>query len=548
MGILVRPWTVQPQVAVGVDGNYSNKLEFLFHAPFNELIGAGGKVVDAIAGNTPTQGGLFAATGIVRHYAIGNLNPTVSVSVMAVVVLDASSGANERIFLAQEPSTPPYQGYGLFRNNTGKIAFGAGNSGSIITEATEGTGQTGGHTYIGTFDGANVILYRDGVQVASVARSSAISYTANSVPFLGGYYPGSPNTTQYLRGKTGLVAVWGNRALSPAEARTLSANPWQLFAPLSRRLWVPVSAGGSPALTGVSATGAVGALSPQISIPLTGVNGTGAVGTLTAVIGTTAALTGVSGTGAVGTLQPQITVPLSGVNGAGAVGTLTPSSAVTAALAGVSGTGAVGTIAPQLSIPLAGVSAVGALGAMAVAGGNITIALSGVSATSALGTFGVTLDARRPKRHLQQIRDERVIAPHVAAASSARGLVARVTNLPAEPPPVEVIALSPVAPVAPAPTPDIVHARVVVTALVAVAKARALAAKGGATTTLPQLGATGRVREVTAGAGAHVQVPQLRGTISINEPDDVYSSANQSADAETVVAAILMAILDNKLT
>lgn len=188
---------------------------------------------------------------------------------------------------------------------------------------------------------------------------------------------------------------------------------------------LPAAGGGTPALTGVAATGAVGTQLPQIAVPLTGVAATGAVGTqlpqiatpLTGVAATgavgsaapvlTVALTGIVATGAVGTMTApagDITLPISGVGATGAVGALTPT--LITALSGVAGTAAVGTLQPvtardvtgvqgsvgqgtllpSSSTSLTGVVATGAVGDL-TAPGDVTVALTGVGAVGAVGSL-----------------------------------------------------------------------------------------------------------------------------------------------------------------
>lgn len=53
--------------------------------------------------------------------------------------------------------------------------------------------------------------------------------------------PYANNLLPYID-KTGLTLVF-ERALSDAEISSISANPWQLFKPVERRIWVPASAG-----------------------------------------------------------------------------------------------------------------------------------------------------------------------------------------------------------------------------------------------------------------------------------------------------------------
>ena len=64
---------------------------------------------------------------------------------------------------------------------------------------------------------------------------------------------------------------------------------------------------------------------------------------------TVVALTGVSATGSVGSVSPNIVIGLTGVSATGSVGTVTTSQAVSKALSGVQATGSVGT---RLGMPV----------------------------------------------------------------------------------------------------------------------------------------------------------------------------------------------------
>lgn len=61
-----------------------------------------------------------------------------------------------------------------------------------------------------------------------------------------------------------LLAIFRSE-FSQQELRELSANPWQLFKPTERRLWVPVSAGGAISVTGQSVTQATQSTAGAIS-------------------------------------------------------------------------------------------------------------------------------------------------------------------------------------------------------------------------------------------------------------------------------------------
>ena len=95
----------------------------------------------------------------------------------------------------------------------------------------------------------------------------------------------------------------------------------------------------------------------------------------------TAALTGVSATGAVGTIGLSISLSVTGNSADGNVGTL--GASISSELAGVSATGNVGSVGSAVTVSLTGVFATGDVGSV---GATITVAISGVSATGAVGT------------------------------------------------------------------------------------------------------------------------------------------------------------------
>lgn len=133
----------------------------------------------------------------------------------------------------------------------------------------------------------------------------------------------------------------------------------------------------SYALTGVSATAAIGAVVVSLTLALSGVSATAAAGTLAPTI--EVALSGVSATGAVG----SVSVALSGVAGTGAVGTLVPVLELT--VTGTAGTSAVGSVAPEISPALTGVGGITGLGTILTTEDD-AVALTGVSAAGAVGS------------------------------------------------------------------------------------------------------------------------------------------------------------------
>lgn len=189
------------------------------------------------------------------------------------------------------------------------------------------------------------------------------------------YKPASSGTNVNLTGvaATGAVGAFGPKliALSGVSATGLAGildadpRPGVVF------------------LVGVSSTGQAGGFTPSISFSFTGVAGTGAAGSIK---GSGAdSLSGVFGTGAAGSFVPSIAFGFAGVAGSGSAGTLGGSGS--GALAGVSATGAAGAIIGSVSFTLTGAQAAGQVGAFSFASDH-TVALTGVNGAGFAGSFG----------------------------------------------------------------------------------------------------------------------------------------------------------------
>ena len=217
---------------------------------------------------------------------------------------------------------------------------------------------------------------------------TAISTTPTAVasPIQAGYQLDSlvPSPTG-----THTVAEWNGARLAlvfdHTSAQTIdTVNQIRITAAEVTIDYTPAAAGEEEALTGVSATGAIGAFGVAVVIALSGVSGTGSVGSMGAAI--SAPLAGVEATAAVGTLSPSTgsAIALSGIGGTGSVGSMAASAS--AGLSGVAGTGAVGTLSPTVEsgAALTGVEGAGSVGSLGV---TVTAALSGNVATGAVGTL-----------------------------------------------------------------------------------------------------------------------------------------------------------------
>ena len=277
-----------------------------------------------------------------------------------------------------------------FGQNSAKLKLGrAGyNAGNYYRVWAAGTSTlTAGGLYTA------VVTQTGGMATAPVFYVDGKKDTAASTSIYGGTGAGNAqaqfkpvligNRDDLATGFSGgiyLVMVWA-RALSESEAISISANPWQVFAPV-QRIWVPVAAGGdaSVTLTGASATSGVGSLvaTGTANIALTGAAATTSIGAITGAGAGNATLTGVGSTASVGTLTAfgHGNVTLTGASATAYVGAIT-------ATGGSSGAG---------DATLVGSQATASAGAL-TASGNASVTLVGAAASSAVGTITARVHA-----------------------------------------------------------------------------------------------------------------------------------------------------------
>ena len=362
--------------------------------------------LDGVTRATPVSGSVISGVGPIgllasytagstggHKYASGNLT-TGPATVFAVCTRRGTNAASLRLYSETNGAA------------AGLDLASAGSTSDLTL--TIGTSATSAQTVaLGFFSGYDNTLIRIGVvtdgvipspstklfrngllQTASLINAGSGSQNARSTYSMFGN--NAVNPTGSPRGWNGdiyLGLVW-NRALSDSEIKSISNNPWQIFAPVSRQIWVPVSGGGLVTATGVASTAAVGTVAPKIDAPLAGASGTAAQGTLIPAL--TVPAIGVSSTAATGTATPNITVALSGVSTATATGTMTTGGDVTVAATGVSTAAATGTVAPSITVALSGASSAAATGALSA---TLQQTLSGAASPTALGMLSPQISA-----------------------------------------------------------------------------------------------------------------------------------------------------------
>ena len=123
---------------------------------------------------------------------------------------------------------------GLY-SNTGNFSFYVKNTSGIVASVTSTTTALSAINNLrlaGTYDGANIRVFVNGVNEASNGHTGNVGIDAFSLNF------NRWNNYVGFGVSLNIGLVW-NRALSNAEIKSISDNPWQIFRPIPRRISIP---------------------------------------------------------------------------------------------------------------------------------------------------------------------------------------------------------------------------------------------------------------------------------------------------------------------
>ena len=179
-----------------------------------------------------------------------NVAPFIS-GVIAQYVQPGSSADDRGTFLrfgngSSENRDKPF--FAVMQNNTERGVLGP----SL---------QTGRKYHLlGTYDGATVKLFIDGVLIGTTSTTGSFENGVNAYVALGTDYPGgSTSEFRALQGRIYLANVY-NTGKTDAQAKSLADNPWQIFEPEVQRIWTPAAVSVSlPTLVQPNATTSAGA-------------------------------------------------------------------------------------------------------------------------------------------------------------------------------------------------------------------------------------------------------------------------------------------------
>lgn len=235
-----QPWRIQPQTLATLDPRLNISSFFL----------ATTKELNLVNNATFTKSGTLAQTlsKFGRHLQTDTSNylstPTIASAVnwtIGIVVIPVSSSATDGAALlgtCEAPGNSTYDRAVKFASGqyTGYLYDGAQK-----TTAGLGTITNGVPNVITVTAGNGVMSINvDGVQGADTAVSNS-GYTGYTSPE---FCIGNVNTTSYSGMYTAL-AFKAERAWSLQERKDFAANPFSVFLPLTKNIWVPVSAGGA---------------------------------------------------------------------------------------------------------------------------------------------------------------------------------------------------------------------------------------------------------------------------------------------------------------
>lgn len=272
MSVIILPhrWRQQPQGPLVLDraNRLTQGLIFGYDSRMGDFVG--GKALTTVG-----SPGVAVASGVAADYTAVNtyrkivsipadLRPTQVTVFWFGRMFDTSDAdilQNPPLLAAYYDSggNSPYFAYGVFRRAiTGDhthIAFGWNAAGTgYLPDYANAITYGADASYALTVSATSARHFKNG-KLLGTGAGGTITYGA-SVPtlFIGGGHP--TDTTQNCHDYFTLGAVW-NRPLSDAEIASLSENPWQIFTPLQRRIWVGATVGNIGSATGTSAASGV---------------------------------------------------------------------------------------------------------------------------------------------------------------------------------------------------------------------------------------------------------------------------------------------------
>ena len=186
--------------------------------------------------------------------------PSSEITVLAFIErFGNNASGNAFIFGNTTTSASPYVAWALYDHaGAGVLSFEISTSGATRTLDTGTSMPTVPTVLVGTYNGATQTAYMGGKVVGTpVSVTGSITYpsAADRGPAIGNFWEFTALNRSF-NGAVYLAALW-DRALSDAEIKSISDNPWQLFRAANAPIFVPVSGGGGSPYTLTADAGAL---------------------------------------------------------------------------------------------------------------------------------------------------------------------------------------------------------------------------------------------------------------------------------------------------
>jgi hypothetical protein len=246
--ILPTQWTRQPQIPVGINraNPSSQNLQFAFHPSYGDLANrrtqtvTGTNEVLAVTKEGIARPFVSASGDYDAFSPVPGIDGTTNFSILVKAIWtsnaqDVGNGVYGSICARQQDGSFSEKLIGLDAADptTGKLVFHPYAFGTPVTTSTA-VGLNVWRTVLVTSISGAQNVYLDGVSVGTGSLTGSGNSNTGTAFTLGAWAnAGSSN----MDGKIALAYVW-DRAITPAEVQSVSANPWQLFAPLPRRIFV----------------------------------------------------------------------------------------------------------------------------------------------------------------------------------------------------------------------------------------------------------------------------------------------------------------------
>ncbi len=254
--ILRQPWTRQPPVSYAVSRiPLTSRLVLAWNAAASRVDSESGRQLEP-SSNLPTVG--TGLPGVFQSFSPASSHglriPASGVNTAQGLTIHAIA----RISSAATSSTCTLAGFGSGTAGHYATLDLSGTEANDPVRVIQNASSFGGKyflagssslfydrwaTFTAVFDDntANNALYLDGIAQTPTTNINATGTLPSINSFVVGHsFSAAPQN--FFNGDIAMIAMWA-RKLSEAEIRSVSADPWQLFAP--RQIIIPVSAGGA---------------------------------------------------------------------------------------------------------------------------------------------------------------------------------------------------------------------------------------------------------------------------------------------------------------